>query len=755
MSAPVDQPARERDRPSSTWRRGGSLALLLVVVAASGGFAYAELFSQFRFHDDEGFFLVALRAYQEGRGLYERIDTVYGPFYFQSVAGLFSLLRIPLDNVGARWVALCVWIVACLAAYRYVRHVTGSAAAGLLAYVLSFPILAPLSNDPLHPGGLIVLLLSAIVLLSSGLESPTRRRATLAACGALTAALVLTKLNVGVFVLIAFATFFLRGAPESPAGRAARFGAALLLPAIPFCLMARQLGLEGFRDFAFLISLSLLPLGFLPRLDSRESLPRRLLPYAAGGSATALLVLVICLFGGTSLSGIWNSLILGSLRFVGKYIQEPVWDVWSDSMFALAVVPLVLGAALQWTTWIGPRSRVVLKLAGGLLLLTLCLTLPKNPMLGLPLVWLVAVPGSSSRDGLATRTLLASLVPLQALHVYPIAGNPIAYFSFLLPVVGVITVWDAFGELPMSWRETCGQPRWKIAGGTAVVLIFAGCHSTIPILRLPWQRYAAGVPLALRGAESIRLPEQGAATLRWVTSNLELNADTFVGLPGVHSFYGWSALRPPVPYYPHTWIIFHDDVAQENILRSLLAAKRPCIVRNRDLIAFWTQRRPMRPGPLPRAAEKDFRVAAAAGGYELLFPLLSRPDLVLSAFPMKAPQKLLDRHRAQDAFRLAFPAMKGVRVARITVRDTGSGMDLFDSADRSPERRLSILNSSGTDLLQGNPSGLIDLSQRLDVTMLCPTKTMMVASHKKVVRAFDERGRIVARLLLTVEPRPR
>jgi hypothetical protein len=340
---------------------------------------------------------------------------------------------------------------------------------------------------------------------------------------------------------------------------------------------------------------------------------------------------------------------------------------------------------------------------------------------------------------------------MHALHAYPVAGSQVAFFAYLLPAVGVLIVWDAFGELPPAWRAFASRTPWRWAGAAAALALLATLHSASAIPARLWRDFATGVPLGLRGAESIRLPERRVAALSWVAQNLAHNADTFVGLPGMHSLYGWSALAPPVPFYPHTWILFAGDAAQAELLAALMASQRPCIVRNRGVVDFWMPGRSPRPGPLVQAADGVFRPAGRVGGYELLFPSSAHTDLVLSALPTQVPRAWLERQGAVNAIRLAFPELPGVRVTRLVAHDMQRGVDIFDTAAASAARRATILSVEGKELLQGDPPAPIDLSQRLDVLMLCPPSAVAVTPRTAVVRAYDEQGRIVARLMMPEE----
>lgn len=737
------------------WARGASLGLSLLVVALSAVFAHAFLFTTFRIQDDEGYFLFALRAYRAGRSLYGEIDTIYGPFYFEAVGALTRLLHIPLDNVGARWFVLGVWILSCLGLARYVQRLTESRLAGTLAYFLAFPLLNPLVSAPLHPVGLILLLLSALLLASLGLSNPRRRTVALAVCGALTAAIALSKLNAGGFVLIAFAACFCRFAPRTRTGLVLRLATGGLLPVLPFLLMAPQLGQPAFLAFAWMVSLSLVPFGFLSALDAEERQPIGIASYLLGGLALTSAVLCVYLFQGGGWYGLWHSLVLGTVSFPGAFVLPPRFEHGVEAWLALAAIPMVLCARLRWMAWLGRGAGAAFKLACGLTILALCLGSPPTCLCALPLVWIGAVPGTASKRDLETRTLLALLAVLQALHAYPVAGSHVVLFAFLLPGVGVVTVCDSFRELPASWRAVLCRARWRLLGAAAVLFTLACFHSTwshVPILA---RQFRKGVPLDLAGAESIRLPERRAAELQWITKNIEHHGQTLLGIPGLPSFYGWTPLISPVPFYPNTWVLFYDPAQEAKLAQALLASERPCCVRNRGAIEFWTRTRELTDGPLKRAVERDFRVAGAVGEYELLIPSSARPDLLLSVLPEPPSRAVLDRFKTDRAFRLTFPLMPGVHVSRIVVRDAQRNAEVFDSAAEDPAKRIAIVNGAGESLLRDASSDVIDLSLQSDIFMICPASDFQVSADSTLVRAYDETGRVVARLLVPTGTSPR
>jgi hypothetical protein len=362
-------------------------------------------------------------------------------------------------------------------------------------------------------------------------------------------------------------------------------------------------------------------------------------------------------------------------------------------------------------------------------------------------VWLVAVPAAAPRRGNEVRMLLALLVVLEALQTYPIAGTQAVPFACLMPAVGMITVRDAWRDLPERWRAPFSHAPWRWSACAAILALAVAFHPLRTIVPALAKRFSHTVPSELPGAEPVRMSERRVAEFQWTSANLRANGKTLLGVPGLHSFWIWSSLAPPVPFYPNTWILFYGEDDQEKLARSLMSSERPCVLRDPAMIEFWTGRRTLREGPVSRLLEREFRLAASVGEYELLLPRATQPDLVLSVLSEPAPDGLRDRFGLDRALRLSFPAMDGVRVARLVVRDTVRNADVLDSDAEADDRRLSIVDACGQRLLRPGSTDVIDLSRRAPIYLLAPTSGFALDSGTMLVRALDERGRIVARLL--------
>jgi hypothetical protein len=737
-----DGEARAHEASRVAWRVAPRAAVLLGILAMAAVFGYAYLFTTFRLNDDQGYFLLALRAYHGGAALYDQIATIYGPFYFEITDGVFRLFHAAYDDDAARYYNLAIWILSALAVSRYVERVTHNLAASALACFLACFLMRDLGGCPLHPDALIVLLTALCALASVGLADPATEKRALLACGALTAALSLTKLNAGAFAVLAFATYFVRFSARSRTIVWRSIASAVLLALFPFALMARELGDPRIRELAVTIAFALVPLALLPLLDRGERSSPRIRWYLAGAFALTFAVLSVCWLRGTSSSGLWGTLIVGTIRFPGSFVIPPQYAWGAEILVAAAAVPIFF---LRSRTSDGLRALV--KLAGGLTVLALCISSTLECFRALPLVWLVALPSNGARRSLDTRALLALLVVLESAHSYPIAAAQAIPFACLMPAVGAITVCDAWHDLPERWRSLASRTRWRWLGAVGTVGVLASFHSlrtTAPILV---KQFEKSVPLELPGAESLRLYERRAAECQWVAANLRQNGDTFLAIPGLHSFYNWSSLVPPLAFYPNTWVIFYDDAREEDLVRALSASDHPCVLRDRAMIEFWTGKRDLRDGPVARLVRSSFRSAGIAGDYEILLPNSARADLVLSVSSEPAPSALRDRFAIDRAWRLSFPDLPGTRIARVVVRDTQRNRDLFDSDAPRPSDRVRLVNERGDDLLCDG-ARTIDLSSRSHVFMLGPTPSFALDAESALVRAYDEKGTVVARLLV-------
>src|SRR6185295_8361505 len=166
-----------------------------------------------------------------------------------------------------------------------------------------------LVNEPMHPQGLCVLLLAAFSLIA--VAGPGRRVALAGGvCGALLAALVMTKINLGAFSLAAVvlaAVFALE-----PLRRRwwVRWPVVLAFLAMPLFVLQRDLRESWVRDLLLLEVLAALAIviaAHAPRPGRWEGgavLARWLLAATAGFAVAFVAILGIVLLTGPSLADV-------------------------------------------------------------------------------------------------------------------------------------------------------------------------------------------------------------------------------------------------------------------------------------------------------------------------------------------------------------------------------------------------------------------------------------------------------------------
>jgi hypothetical protein len=191
------------------WRnRGLRLAAIIAGFAAvtvvTALIARPRMFSIIMSYDDEGYMLTALKSFIHRDHLYNEVFAQYGPFYYEFWGGLFSIFGIPVTHDAGRTITTIVWVGSSLGLGLVTMRLTRSLLLGLGTQILCFTALNVLVNEPMHPGGTVTLLLVAILGAAAFVGSGRSTKA-MALLGVATAALILTKINVGAFALISVA----------------------------------------------------------------------------------------------------------------------------------------------------------------------------------------------------------------------------------------------------------------------------------------------------------------------------------------------------------------------------------------------------------------------------------------------------------------------------------------------------------------------------------------------------------------------
>ena len=636
-------------------RPGGSLwadtaadptvrAIVLYTLVAIGAVvaAYGAIFAGFANYDDEGTVLVTLNAFAHGQPLYTDIFSPYGPFFFEFFGGLSALVGHDFTTDGSRTVVIVVWVASSFLLGLACQRLSGRLALGLAGMVVSFAVLYALFPEPMHPHGLLVLLLSAFVLVAA--FSPGRRTGLLGGlAGALLAAALMTKINFGAYaiagVVLAAALIF------EPIDRRPWLRWLLIAGflAIPTVVMHSDLRESWVRSF---IALELLGGGAIvaaawparPRRGERQDALRRWLAGALIGAAAALLaILAAVVLLGTSLADLYDGLIrepLNVRNVTGGPFETPGQAIdWGVAALAAAI----LTARLR--SWASGRPSLWPGLLRGAAGLAIWFTIAKQAPFGLNpsanvdvlpmlLAWVAAVPPLGEPEPpfkRFLRVLLPAVAVAGVLGAYPVPGAQVGVASLMFAPVGALCLTDALASL-RAWSATKGELGLARFGAAATVgtVALAGMLALgqvyLPAIANTIE-YRDKQPLPFAGAGQVRLTPEEVEEYEGVVDFIERNRCTsLVGYPNIDSLYLWTGIEPPEPYAPGAWITALDEAGQNRVLAQVRSSPRPCAFRNETVAGAWLGARPAPDTPLVHYIFEDFEEVGSSGNFSLLLP---------------------------------------------------------------------------------------------------------------------------------------
>lgn len=624
----------------------GIVSIYAVVAIAAAVTAYFYLFTQFASYDDEGTVLVTLKAFVGGETLYRDVYTPFGPFYYELFGGLFSLGGWAVTTDASRTIVTIIWVGASLLFGISVHRFTGRAGLGVTAMLVAFSVIFILSQEPMHAQVLAIALLSIFTVIASASEP---RRALLAGgvCGALLAALVLTKVNLGIYAVAA--VFFAAVLAVEPLCRRrwVRWPVLAAFFALPFVATGRDLSNELVRNLAVLellaaVSIAVAATALKGSATERngESRTMRWLIGAALGFAFAFAAILSAIFlTGSTPADVYDGVITQALR-IRDVNPAPIGITTASLDWGIAAIA---GAAL--VSWLGFGGRDSSRLWSGVLRAVAGLAIwfsiaqmapfsfgpsPGNPdALAAVLAWVAVVPpldAVESAQRRFLRTLLPSLAIAEVLQVYPVAGSQMRIAAVMFVAVGGICLGDAYTEL-RAWSAVRGPlslRRLGLFAGVAIVALGVkfGLDGVVQPAVARIILYNEEKALPFPGATDLRLPPAEAEGYERMVELLHrYRCTTFIGYANVDSLYLWSQIDPPRPSAPSAWMLALDEGEQQRILRQLRATPRPCVVRNESVAGAWLAGRPRPETPLVRYIFGHFRPVEAAGPFEFMLPV--------------------------------------------------------------------------------------------------------------------------------------
>lgn len=591
--------------------------LAFATLAAALGLAGALLlFTTFRTYDDEGYVLFSLAHFSQAGGLYTQVYSQYGPFFFLAADAAHRLLGFDFTNSAGRVITLVHWLGAALLCGHLVWRHTRSAAWSLFALAATFGHLWQMTSEPMHPGGFIVFVVALAAWTGTHFIARAQPRALAVTCGLLGAALLLTKINVGAFLIAGAGAWLLLHTAAPRFTRPAALLAAVALALLPWALMRSLLPAGWVVTFALISSLSALAVVLATRASREAFFTPTAWTWCIATGLTALAAVILATAArGTPPAALLEGVLLAPLRHPGVYSLGVRWRFGAPAC-AIASLALCL-----WLTT-GSRSRqpwfAPALAAARLLLIALVATawlgwLPLNPLAfamsyGLATAWLLVLPLADSpaaHRAARLRAWVALLLITQSLHAYPVGGSQIGWGTFLWPPLLALAAADATAVLRGNLARWVAPAAIAAAGGIAFAL-----------LRVGSAQWHDSEPLGLPGAETLRLDPPLSAELRVLTVNATAHCDLLFSFPGMFSFNLWTGLPSPTSANVTHWFNLLSSAQQSAIIAQLAAHPRAGIIVERDVLALITGAGIPIGGPLRDYLYTHFAPAFAAGSHE-------------------------------------------------------------------------------------------------------------------------------------------
>jgi hypothetical protein len=587
---------------------------ILAFAAVVWGFLFARyaLATLFNSYDDEGYFLLALARYFHPGPLAVGTYSHYGPFYYYAQQACFRLLGLTVTHDAGRLVTLVYWMTSSLLGGVLVYRVSRSLLLGAAATLVCVRLGVVLASEPGHPQQVVLVLFTLAGCLSL---SVGRRGVCLFLLGAVGAALVFTKINVGAFYLAALAHALLCVLPSSPVRT---FGLGLLLA---YALLAPPLlahshlwtGAGGYCLVAILCTASTFAWGTLARPDPPLVL-RRAWVAVAGAAVGALLIVVGTLWQGVSLPALIEGVLLEPARQPGLLFMG----------FRLGLAPclatVLILASIACLGWFRERLAPYRLWTGalrcGVGLGAVFLLVRADLTWVVPFLPLGVIPIAGRTWSLSEwfpRLFLADLAATQFLQTYPVAGSQVGIAS--VPVL----LW-AFVCFSDGVEEIGGLARWPSralcngAAGALIVLVVAS-GMWLSGLRLGAHPYPAS---GLRGAAGLHLPVQQEENYRFLSDTIAANCSVLFTMPRMGSFNLWSGVAAPLVSNAAVSMKSFTWERQKPVLDLLQSDPRACVLYNRELLEFWqTSPEDLARLPLAKYILDEMPKFAEKGGYEI------------------------------------------------------------------------------------------------------------------------------------------
>ena len=607
--------------PSPRWPRLGAVLFSIAAVAIASMAAvtvYFKSFTGFSVWDDEGYVMIGLRSFLQGKALYDYVFSQYGPFYYLVQASIYTVLDLPVTHNAVRAIVASFWLLTAVLCAWAVHRLTRSWILTALGFTGAIRILQFFVGSPGHPEELCIALLMGILVAACYFSD----RATVwRACvlGSLVAALALTKINIGCYAALALALAMLKAMPPGPrqkAGFAFLFIGGLSLPIVILSPILHQAWAP--RAVIFLI-LSMSAAVLVAWCSESEQLatPALWAAMIVAAGVVAVIIVALVVVRGTTLLPMLNMTVLQH-KDTARNWYAPL-RVGRESV---AVLSLLLAVAwVKLSAISSARKPMILALT--ILKIVICALFvlylarggwPALYNLAVPWSWLLLVPPTedASKKSEFARVALCLLGAFAALYPLPVAGAQ-GPFS-LMPVIPALCVFLNDGRI-MLVRFLPWPKLMRMVEVAALVFMLT---TNAFWVREAAQRYRLLTPLSIAGSERIHLRAEQAASYEGVTAVLKNSCEFNFSMPGMFSFYIWTNSTPPTGMLMNNWIGLLTQDQQRKIITDLSNRPRLCIIYHSGLVGFWRRGQDVSASPLVRYIQDGFQRSMQVGDYVIL-----------------------------------------------------------------------------------------------------------------------------------------
>lgn len=601
-------------RPAAARLRDGGALVALAVVQLIAGWFHFMLWVPLG-ADDEGYMVLMLRGWVDGGALYDRVFSQYGPLHTLVFGAPLRLLGIELTLTMGRVVTLAICVATSLVLALVARRLTHSLWGALATQVGSFLLLMQSVPASMHPGPLLMLLLAVLVLNVAWLR-PAHPRLSDWVTGGGVAAVLLIKVNIGIFVLVAVAYVVASSWPAPRSRRVLRLlteAALVLMGPVLLLPLMRTFDMDGTGSlfswphrsalayWAVAYMAAAVAVVVLSRWSAEADGPAEsesfsLLRLGGGFAVVAAATVVAIMAADTSPTSLVEGVLIRPTSQADALTILP-------RMTAATLLWVALLPAMLWLCWRIGRSPVAAGwLAGsaavrvgaaavGLTILvpfvrpSMVPDIPAGLFAFVPFASLVLLPrvGSSTVSDRQARLFLAVLAVGHSLHAFPVAGLQVA-FSMLLPFVCLVVMFvDGGRELYAALQARSAPanarrpPQFVAALPVVVVLVWLSLV-TFDDAREWRDNYRASAAVALPGTASMRASDASLASVRANVDALE-QCDQFVTSPGLNSYYVFTGIDPPTGFNTTFWFDLLTDDEQQAVVNALeKTSGRVCLV---------------------------------------------------------------------------------------------------------------------------------------------------------------------------------